>query len=235
MRQVSGSAMTGVCRLAPCGTRCPGPREASLLSQFILSMRQAGQGQRPESHTLRTCQLEVFSTCVSSLLHPVCRNQQLSMEPEDAPGWNSEPRGHCPIQTYKSNSKRKNREVNRSLPLSTIHQEELRTTTPLKTTHTISTLKSTHVKQNSFQHQTCVTFPAFSTLINDSNIHLLAQVKYLGIILLSSYYLQYPVHQPIIYTLQTCLTIAIASNLVFMPRLSPLRIYSPHSNQSFKT
>ena len=218
MRQVSGSAMTGVCRLAPCSTRCPGPREASLLSQFILSIRQAGHGQRPESHTLRTCQLEVFSTCVSSLLHPVCRSQQLSMEPEDTPGWNSEPRGHCPIQTYKSNSKRKNREVNRSLPLSTTQQEELRTTTPLKTTHTISTLKSTRVKQNSFQHQTCVTSPAFSTLINDSNIHLLAQVKYLGIILLSScYYLQYPVHQPIIYTLQTCLTIAIASNLVFMP------------------
>lgn len=168
MRQVSGSAMTGVCILAPCGTRCPGPREASLLSQFILSMRQAGPGQRPESHTLRTRQLEAFSTCVSRLLHPVCRSQQLPMEPEDAPGWNSEPRGHCPIQTHKSNSKRKNREVNKSLPLSTTHQEELRTTTPLKTTHAISTLNSIRVKQNSSQHQTCVTSPAFSTLINDA-------------------------------------------------------------------
>ena len=58
MRQVSGSAMTGVCRLAPCGTRCPGPREASLLSQFILSIRQAGHGQRPES---RVCLISSLS------------------------------------------------------------------------------------------------------------------------------------------------------------------------------
>lgn len=44
MRQVSGSAVTGLCRLALRGARCPAARGFSLLSQLILSIGAAGDG-----------------------------------------------------------------------------------------------------------------------------------------------------------------------------------------------
>lgn len=48
MRQVSGSAVTGLCRLALRGARCPAARGFSLLSQLILSIGRVrdGHGQR---------------------------------------------------------------------------------------------------------------------------------------------------------------------------------------------
>lgn len=100
-------------------------------------------------------------------------------------------------------------------------------------------LKLTMSKTTHFYHQAYYS-PAFSISIN-INIYLHAQAKKLGTILISSFpYFQYPVHQQtfIIYTLKTCLTIAIASNVVSrLPVFSSVRVYSPHSNQSdiFKT
>lgn len=89
-------------------------------------------------------------------------------------------------------------EINRSLPLSTPQQEELRTTTPLKTPHTCT--HSQHLKLN--MSKTALIFttkpiiPPSLLHLNDTNTHLHPQAKNLSIILLSSCsYFQYSVHQ----------------------------------------
>lgn len=144
-------------------------------------MRQAEQGQWPEDYTLRICQLEAFSTCVSSLLHPVCRSQLLAMEPENTPHSSGKPRGYLTDQSRLTNLIQKERmeEINRSLPLSTPQQEELRTTISLKTPH--AHIYGQHLKLNMSKTELIsttktITPPAFSISIN-INIHLHAQAK----------------------------------------------------------
>lgn len=114
--------------------------------------------------------------------------------------------------------------ISRSLPLSAAQQEADRTTASRKLHVRWQPCKLKCPRQHAFQHQTCYP-PALST-----NMHLLAQVQSPGIILLSSCpSFQHPGHQPTVYTLQACVTMATASRVVPTLPVVPPRVYSPHS------
>lgn len=76
------------------------------------------------------------------------------MEPEDTQAGVASPEVTDQSRLANLLQKERMEEVNRSLPLSTTQQKELRTTSPLKTpyihTYTISSLNLTYLKQNSF-------------------------------------------------------------------------------------
>lgn len=118
------------------------------------------------------------------------------MEPEDITGWNGRPRGYRPVQTCKSNSKRRRDQQK----FASIHSPEGRIQNRHSTENPTCYAHSQHLKLNIAKTQLIsttksITPPAFSNSIN-INTHLHVQAKTRDIILISSFpYFQFPVHR----------------------------------------